>query len=112
MDCPFCGKEMKEGRIPSRDHLKWYDNTADTVMGEGVRLSESFKDTQAFYCPGCRQIVLPVPEVEGILEKMERKLNAAGEKIEAVREQWEARRTQNKQQKRKENFGKKDPWEL
>ena len=38
MDCPFCGKEMKEGRIPANQQLKWYDNTVDTVMGEGVPL--------------------------------------------------------------------------
>ena len=112
MDCPFCGKEMKEGRIPSNNQLKWYDNTVDTVMGEGVRLSESFRTAEAFYCPDCRQIVLPVPEVEGVLEKMERKLSAVGDKIDAAQKQWEVRRSQAKEQKEKKNLGRKDPWEL
>ena len=51
MDCPFCGKEMKEGRIPAQQ-LKWYDNTVDTVMGEGVPLSGRFRTAEAYYCPG------------------------------------------------------------
>ena len=112
MDCPFCGKEMKEGRIPANQQLKWYDNTVDTVMGEGVPLSGRFRTAEAYYCPDCRQIILPVPEVESVLEMMERKLSAVGGKLEAAQKQWETRKSQTKEQKKKKDFESKDPWEL
>ena len=64
-------------------------------------------------CPDCRQIILPVPErAEGVLDTMERKLSAMGDKIEAVQKRWEAQRSQTKEQKKKKEFGTKDPWEL
>lgn len=110
MDCPFCGKEMKEGKIPSA--LRWVEDGQDDW--EGVALSTGLLGgaPKSFYCPGCRQIILPVPETERLLEKLGRKLDAAGEKIEAVQKQWETRRTQAKKQKKKEKLGSKDPWEL
>ena len=109
MDCPFCGKEMKEGLIPSRDRLQWRDkNFVDRIF-----LSSWSEEAKAFFCPDCRQIVLPVPEkAEGVLDTVERKLSAVGERIETAWEQREVRRMQAKDQKQKEKFGQKDPWEL
>ena len=111
MDCPFCGKEMKEGRIPSG--FSWVEDGRDAW--EEVRLSVGLlgKAPKSFYCPDCRQIVLPVPEkAEGVLDTMERKLSAVGDKIEAAQKQWETQRNQAKEQKQKKEFGSKDPWEL
>ena len=109
MDCPFCGKEMKEGLIPARDRLQWRDKK----FTERVFLSSWTEEAKAFYCPDCRQIVLPVPEkAEGVIDTLERRLSAVGDKIEAAREQWEVRRDEAKDEKRKKNLGQKDPWEL
>lgn len=109
MDCPFCGKELKEGLIPARDRLQWRDKN----FTERVFLSSWTQEAKAFYCPDCRQIILPVPErAEGVLDTMERKLSAMGDKIEAVQKRWEAQRSQTKEQKKKKEFGSKDPWEL
>ncbi len=109
MDCPFCGKELKEGLIPARDRLQWRDKN----FTERVFLSSWTQEAKAFYCPDCRQIILPVPErAEGVLDTMERKLSAMGDKIEAVQKRWETQRSQTKEQKKKKEFGSKDPWEL
>ena len=112
MDCPFCGKEMKEGTIPANNRLQWRDKN----FTERVFLSSWTEEAKAFYCPDCRQIVLPVPETAGFLETVHQKIDAASEKIGTVREQWEARRSQTeeqkKKQKQKKEFGSKDPWEL
>ncbi len=112
MDCPFCGKEMREGRIPSRDNLKWYESAGENAWGEGIRLNKSFQDTDAFYCSDCRQIILPVPEIEGMLDKMKRKLDAVSEKVGEMQKQREAQRTEAKKEQKKEKLGTKDPWEL
>jgi len=108
MDCPFCGKEMKTGTIPSG--VKWVeDDTFESVPLCGALFGRTPK---SFFCPGCRQIILPVPEVEGALEFLERKLGAAGEKIETAKKQWEARRTEERKETERKKFGEKDPWEL
>ena len=108
MDCPFCGKEMKEGLIPANNRLQWRDK----IFTERGFLSSWTKEAKAFYCSDCRQIILPVPETEGVIDTLERRLSAVGDKIEAAREQWEARRDEAKDEKRKKNLGQKDPWEL
>lgn len=110
MDCPFCGKEMKEGIIPSG--FKWVEDGQDAWDGIPLTVGLLGSAPKSFYCPDCRQIVLPVPEKAGFLEAVHEKLDAAGGKIEAVQKEWEARRTQAKDEKRKKNFGRKDPWEL
>ena len=110
MDCPFCGKEMKEGIIPSG--FKWVEDGQDAWDGIPLTVGLLGSAPKSFYCPDCRQIVLPVPEKAGFLEAVQEKLDAAGCKIEAVQKEWEARRTQAKDEKRKKNFGRKDPWEL
>ena len=110
MDCPFCGKEMKEGIIPSG--FKWVEDGQDAWDGIPLTVGLLGSAPKSFYCPDCRQIVLPVPEKAGFLEAVQEKLDAAGGKNEAVQKEWEARRTQAKDEKRKKNFGQKDPWEL
>ena len=47
-----------------------------------------------------------------MIDSVERRLSAVGDKIEAAREQWEVRRDEAKDEKRKKNLGQKDPWEL
>ena len=112
MDCPFCGKEMKAGTIPSGDTLKWRESGIEDTWGGDVRLSEAFKPVQAHYCPDCRQIVIPVPEIEDMWDKVQRKIDEASKKLGAVQEKWKDQREETKKQKKKEKLGKKDPWEL
>ena len=111
MNCPFCGKEMKEGMIPSG--VKWVEDGQEAWEGIPLAVGLLGKIPKSFYCPDCRQIILPVPEkTEGVLDIVERKLSDAGDKIEAVQKEWEARRAQAKKEKKKKDFGSKDPWEL
>ena len=114
MDCPFCGGETREGAIPSGRQLKWVDSGAeDSPWGAGVPLNGFFGgEIKGLFCPGCRQIVIPVPEIEGAAEMLRRTLDTASEKLGTAKQQWEARREEEKTQKKKKNFGEKDPWEL
>ncbi len=113
MDCPFCGKEMRSGSIPSGSRAVWFEDGAAGGSGQEVALNGLFGgELRAFFCPDCRQIILPVPEMEGAAEKLRRKLDAAAEKFGAAREQWEARRSEEKERRKKKEFGLKDPWEL
>ncbi len=109
MECPFCGGEMKEGTIPSG--LKWVEDGE----WEGIPLTVGLlgRAPKSFYCPDCRRIILPVPEkAEGVLDLVERKLDEASGRLDEAKKQWEARRTREKEEKRKKEFGSKDPWEL
>ena len=113
MDCPYCGKEMKVGTIPSGS--RWMDkSTMDTW--EGVPLCGGFESgPTAFFCSDCRQIVIPVPEIEGVWNKVQRKIDAVSEKLGAIQEKGKEQRTQAAQKKAREEkkkLGQKDPWEL
>ena len=112
MDCPFCGKEMKAGTIPSRDLLKWRESGIEDTWGGGIALCSWTESTKAFLCPDCRQIVIPVPEIEGMWDKVQRKMDEASKKLGAVQEKWKEQREETQKQKKKEKLGKKDPWEL
>ncbi len=105
---------MRAGVIRSRDHLQWRASDA-RWEDPGVRLSETFQDVRAFYCPGCRQVIVPVPEVEGVWKQMQKKLGEVSEKLSGMKEQFDERRTradQAKKEKEHEKKGKNDPWEL
>lgn len=117
MDCPYCGKEMKEGRILSG--TTWREDGGDDWKGVPLCSGLLGNLPKSFLCPDCRKIILPIPEVESAPELVQRKLGEASEKLtgklNTVREQLEERRSQAsqvKRQKEKEKKGKKDPWEL
>ena len=113
MNCPFCGKEMKKGYIPSQgDALVWRE---DELLGGDVFLTNyplmRMQQATAFYCPDCKQIIVPVPELESFSDKMKEKMDSVMEKLTAAKEdlsgQWEEKQEQRKQKKR----AGKDPWE-
>ena len=110
MDCPFCGKEMKKGIISGG--FKWVEDGRDAWEGIPLTTGLLGRTPKSFYCPDCRQIVLPVPENAGFMGAVQQKIDTASEKFETVRGQWETRRNQTKEQKQKKEFGSKDPWEL
>ena len=113
MDCPFCGKELRQGMIATGYQLSWRSCDEIGEERECVPLAGLFGgELEAFFCPDCRRIVLPVPEKAGFLEAARQKRDAAGEKIGAAREQWETRRAEEKERRTRKEFGSKDPWEL
>ena len=111
MDCPFCGKEMKEGGISTaRDPVFWNSGS------ERIRLTKAafldIPEAEGFYCPDCRRIILPVPELESFSEKMMKKLDQVADKLSAATEEL-GKRQEEKRNQRSENRRKgKDPWEM
>ena len=79
MDCPYCGKEMKAGGIPAgRCAVYWQENSEEIdAPQEKVILSKNpvwrIEQAEAFYCPDCRRIIVPVPEIETTGQKLKKK---------------------------------------
>ena len=90
MNCPYCGKEMKAGGIPSgRSAVYWQENSEEIdAPQEKVILSKNpvwgIEEAEAFYCPGCRRIIVPVPEIETTGQKLKKKLDQIRSDIETV----------------------------
>ena len=126
--CPYCGKEMRDGAIPSvRDTIRWcrkkegdYGDYYEEGWGEGVLLGKpglfSANYTPAYYCEDCRVMILPVPELESLADKAGRlwentvgkTLGSLGERIDRAAERREEKRTERKREEKR----KKDPWEV
>ena len=68
-------------------------------------------DTPARYCESCRTVIVPVPEIDTLADKLDRKLDALRERRAAQREEREQQREEEKQEKRREKRRKSDPWE-
>ena len=99
MNCPYCGKEMVEGKVtfpPERfsyeGQLQWY---APSVGGKRIGLNATEADLlfdkrlvgPGWFCPDCNKILCemtPLPPREGLLDLAARKLGELGEKIEAA----------------------------
>lgn len=121
MNCPYCEKEMREGGIPARQEaVKWLSGERKDEGWEAERervlLSEvpyvTEKEARAFYCPDCRVVIVPVPEVKTASDKLKRKWDAFAQKLEAVHEEKEAQWTEAKKKREKKKRTGKDPWEL
>ena len=122
--CPYCGKEMTDGAIPSvRDTIRWcrkkegdYGDYYEEGWGEGVLLGKpglfSANYTPAYYCEDCRVMILPVPELESLADKagkwLDKTLGSLGERIDRAAERREEKRTERKREEKR----KKDPWEV
>ena len=102
MDCPFCGKEMKAGGIPSgRSAVYWQENSEEIdAPREKVILSKNpvwgIEEAEAFYCPDCRRIIVPVPEIETTGQKLKKKLDQVRSEIEKTRESWQQQKAEQK----------------
>ena len=113
MDCPYCGKEMREGSVPAN---RWYPGDS---VSNGVKMAKySFEnleyETPAFYCEECRKVIISIPpaeEMESVFEKLEKKLTAYGQQRIEEREQKQAEKTAEKEKRQREKSRKKDPWE-
>ena len=115
MECPYCKKEMKSGMIQARDALSWTEgNEIGAVRAESVRLSQPslFPAADAWYCPNCRTVIVPVPEIETLGDRIGKKWNTLSGKAAAAREERAAQRSEEKKKQEKEKRRKKDPWEM
>lgn len=105
MECPFCRKEMQEGYIPAdRSALTWHGGGREVRLTYTPILEEK---AEAFYCPDCRQIILPVPELETFSQRVKKavgKLTAGAEKRKS---DWDEAQRKKEADRRKG----KDPWE-
>jgi len=119
MECPYCKKEMRAGVIPGyRGRVEWIEDDLDPWFGaeRGLRLSEprfmTAERAEAHYCPDCRIVLVPVRDYEEPLAKADRKLKDFTDKLERRRKEYEAQRAEEKQEKRRAERRKKDPWEV
>lgn len=120
MDCPYCRKEMRAGKIPaSYDAVRWYEADEEIGYTGGIPLSGrpivKVKYAKAYHCPDCRMVIIPVPteeEIEGPMAKLEKKWDAWGERRSQELEQRQAEKDAEKKQQKQEKRRKKDPWEV
>lgn len=112
--CPYCGKEMEAGRIPSgKGRVYWMNRSEDNV--KRIPLSEvplwEAAEAEAYYCPDCRIILMPVPEIETTQEKLWKKWNELTEKAKEQRQERQTQREEAIKEKQREKRRKNDPWE-
>ena len=118
MSCPYCGKEMRPGWIRGRDPVYWdneeYMPGIDDDEGR-VRLSEgtvfAAPRAEAHYCEACRIVLLPVRDVESVMDRLDKKWSALAGKMSEQREALKAQREEEKQEKAREKRRRDDPWE-
>ena len=121
MICPYCGKEMRDGAIPAyRQRLAWCPRSEEyggIVEGDRTPLS---RPTGAFgseyadagYCEQCKVVEVPVPEIDTLADKLDRKLDEWREKRSAQQQVRQAQREEKKREERSKKKREKDPWEV
>ena len=118
MNCPYCKKEMQKGFINGRDSIKWYPEGADRWMDDdsSVKLAKvgiiSAAQSESYYCPDCRVVITPVPEIEDTMDKLKRKWDAFTQRVGEETEKRQTEREAEKHQKKRDKQRKKDPWEV
>ena len=116
MECPYCKKEMTHGLIQSRNMLTWTEgNEIGAVRADAIQLSQPsllVSTADAWYCPDCRTVIVPVPEIEGPLDKLGKKWAKMTARRQEAREERAAQRSEEKKEQEKEKRRKKDPWEM
>ena len=120
--CPYCGKEMRDGAIPAyRSDIYWRPRNEDGTISNGFdsggevalcRAGLFGGDTPAYYCEDCKVVIVPVPEIEWPLDKLDKKLTAWQEKMSAQREERKAQREEEKREENSKKRREKDPWEV
>ena len=121
--CPYCGKEMRDGAIPVLRDIYWRPRGEDGMLKDGFGdekeqvclgreglLGDYY--TPARYCESCKVVIVPVPEIEWPLDKLDKKFTAWQEKIRAQREERQAQREEEKREEKSRKRREKDPWEV
>lgn len=119
MICPFCGKEMAEGTLPTlRDPIQWEEKDGEkTTWGEPKRVKLAVGGilnpvtAAAYYCESCRKVIVEVPEYESTLDKLDKRVNAFLSRRNEQREARQTQREEEQKEKRREKRRKNDPWE-
>ena len=86
--CPYCGKEMRDGAIPVLRDIYWCPRGEDGMLKDGFGdekeqvwlgraglLGDYY--TPARYCESCKVVIVPVPEIEWPLDKLDKKFTAS-----------------------------------
>ena len=121
--CPYCGKEMRDGAIPVLRDIYWCprgevgmlkdgfgDEKEQVWLGRAGLLGDYY--TPARYCESCKVVIVPVPEIECTLDKLDRKLDEWREKRSAQQQVRQAQREEKKREERSKKRREKDPWEV
>ena len=121
--CPYCGKEMRDGAIPVLRDIYWCPRGEDGMLKDGFGdekeqvclgraglLGDYY--TPARYCESCKVVIVPVPEIEWPLDKLDKKFTAWQEKMSAQREERKAQREEEKREEKSRKRREKDPWEV
>ena len=122
MKCPYCSKEMEKGFIRNaRDSVRWYPEETDTSgfwpENEGsVMLAKlswvTGAETESWYCPDCRMVITPVPEIEASMDKLKKKWESFTQRFGEESDKRREERETETQKKEREKMRKKDPWEV
>ena len=120
--CPYCGKEMRDGAIPVyRGNMYWqprneggtisdgYDSDGEILLGRAGLIGGY---TVAYYCENCKAVIMPVPEIDTLADKLDRKLDEWREKRSARQQVRQAQREEKKREERSKTRREKDPWEV
>ena len=122
MKCPYCEKEMQKGFIyNARDSLRWYPEETETVgmwmEKEGsVMLAKlswvTGAEAESWYCPDCRMVITPVPEIEASMDKLKKKWESFTQRLGEESDKRREERETEKQEKQRTEKRKRDPWEV
>ena len=120
--CPYCGKEMRDGVIPVyRGNMYWHPRNEDGTISNGFdsdgeillgRAGFFGGYTPAYYCENCKAVIMPVPEIDTLADKLDRKLDEWREKRSAQQQARQAQREEKKREERSKKRREKDPWEV
>ena len=121
--CPYCGKEMRDGAIPVLRDIYWRPRGEDGMLKDGFGdekeqvclgreglLGDYY--TPARYCESCKVVIVPVPEIDTLADKLDRKLDEWREKRSAQQQVRQAQREEKKCEERSKKRREKDPWEV
>ena len=110
VECPICKQQMLKGVIPAdRLPVRWRGDETEVRLSKPSFLCEK---AEAFYCPDCRQVLIPVPEIETFWDRMMNKLDDAEKVIQTAKEKFESHRSENQEQRKNKKRKGKDPWEM
>ena len=67
MKCPYCGEEMQQGYIQSRDGVYWTEKKliipAVVPLGGGKYVKLSQESTAiAYFCKPCKKVIMNIDE--------------------------------------------------
>ena len=120
--CPYCGKEMRDGAIPVLRDIYWcprgedgtisdgFDSDGEILLGRAGLLGDYY--TPARYCESCKVVIVPVPEIDTLADKLDRKLDEWREKRSEQQQARQAQREEKKCEERSKKRREKDPWEV